>query len=148
MKTTQRVFLNSATRWFAIAVQGALGLFLVRFLLSELGQDGYGLVSLMGGVIAFSSIAEFGLSGALSRYLAAQVVSKNNNKFNELASTAMLFYIIIGTTLAISCSLLAKKSLRFLMCPRRFCHKQVSLSDGTQAQLFAFPSLPPYIQLS
>jgi O-antigen/teichoic acid export membrane protein len=117
MKTTQRVFLNSATRWFAIAVQGALGLFLVRFLLSELGQDGYGLVSLMGGVIAFSSIAEFGLSGALSRYLAAQVASKNNNKFNELASTAMLFYIIIGTALAISCSLLAEKIAQVLNVP-------------------------------
>lgn len=117
MNTSRRVFLNTLTRWMAILVQGALGVFVVRFLLAKLGQDGYGLTALMGAVVAMGTVAELGLGGALARHLAAQLALKDEVKFNQLASTALSFYLIVGTFLGIACEAFAPQIVRFINTP-------------------------------
>lgn len=107
MSTFRRVFLNVITRWIATFVQGAIGVFLVKFLLGQLGQDGYGLTALMSAVVSMAMVADLGFGGALARHLAAQLALKDPFKFNQLASTAFLFYLLMGVALGITCSVFA-----------------------------------------
>lgn len=107
MRTTKRVMINVATRWLATLTQGVLGLFVVRFLLEQLGQEGYGLTALMGVLVSFAALADLGLGGALSRHLAAQLATGNQERYNELASTAFTFYLAVGSALAVACGVFA-----------------------------------------
>ncbi len=117
MRTTRRVMINVATRWLATLVQGGLGLFVVRFLLGELGQEGYGLTALMGVVVSFAAVADLGLGGALSRHLAAQLATGDQDRFNELASTAFTFYLAVGSALAVACGVFAPSIAAALNVP-------------------------------
>lgn len=89
-----------------------IGLVLVPFLLGELGREGYGLVALVATIVAFAEIADLGLRGALGRHLAEQVATKDVRRFNELASSAMAFYLTAGIVLAVACMLLAPLLVR------------------------------------
>ena len=94
-----------------------IGLILVPFLLGELGKGGYGLVALVGTIVAFAEIADLGLRGALGRHLAEQAAIKDTRRFNELASSAMVFYLFAGTVLAAACMLLAPLLVRAFNVP-------------------------------
>lgn len=107
MGTSRRILLNVTTRWIATLVQGALGIFLVRFLLFQLGQDGYGLAALMSAVVSMAMVADLGLGGALARHLAAQMALKDQLRFNQLASSAFLFYLVVGVTMGTACGVFA-----------------------------------------
>lgn len=74
-------------------------MFLLPFLVGELGKDGYGIVALVGVLIGFSELVDLGLRAALSRTLAVHVAVKNYRRYNEVASTAMLIYLSLGVFL-------------------------------------------------
>ena len=112
MQVSQRIAWNAVTNWAAMLVSAAVGLVLVPFLLGCLGKEGYGLAAIAGVVVSFTAAADLGLRGALSRHLAEQVALKNTRRFNELASTALVLYLTIGTALATACVLAAEPLAR------------------------------------
>jgi len=101
----------------ATLTQGVLGVFLVRFLLSQLGQEGYGVTALMATVVSFAMVADLGLGGALARHLAAQLATGDQARFDELASTALAFYLTVGSALALLCAMFAHPIARALNVP-------------------------------
>jgi O-antigen/teichoic acid export membrane protein len=107
MKISSRVLLNASTQWLATAVHAVVGLFLVPFLLVQLGREGYGLIGLMGVIASFNMVADLGFGGALSRQLAEQLAKQDKQRFNELVSTAMAYYILVGLFVAALCFTLA-----------------------------------------
>lgn len=100
MRISNRIFINAASSWLAQSCRGILGLVLVPFLLGHLGREGYGLIGLMGAIVAFSGLADFGLRDAMSRELAEQIARKNQRRFDELVSTGAAAYLVIGLLLA------------------------------------------------
>lgn len=146
MQTTRRVLVNAVTRWLATLIQGALGVFLVRFLLAQLGQEGYGLTALMAAVVSFAMIADLGLGGALARHLAAQLATGDQARFDELASTALAFYLAVGSTLALLCAMFAHPITRALNVPPALMSAGVFLVRwyAAPAILLAFVS-PVYL---
>jgi len=99
-RVIQQILRNLLTGWLAIAIRLAIALALVPFLLSHLGQEGYGLVGLLGVIVSMAGVADLGLRAALSRELCEQVARKDQQAFNELASTALLLYFLISVFLA------------------------------------------------
>lgn len=99
MRTSTRILLNAATQWITTGINIILGLVLVPFLITQLGQEGYGLIALLGSLASVGMFANLGLSGALSRHLAEQIAVKNDRRFNELASTALVYFLIAGSVL-------------------------------------------------
>lgn len=95
------------TRWLARGVHAALGLVLVPFLLSHLGKEGYGLLGVVGAVVGFSMLTDMGLRSALARHLTEQVAAKNTQRFNQLASTGLLVFMLLGVLLASGCLVFA-----------------------------------------
>ncbi len=106
-KTLRQIVINVGTGWLAMIFRAVIAFIMVPFLLLHLGKEGYGLVGLLGVIVSLTTVADLGLRGALGRELTEQVVRKDKQAFNELASTALLLYLGIATVLAIVCWLLA-----------------------------------------
>lgn len=118
VQTSTRVFLNAVTNWAASSVNVAIGVVLVPFLLWRLGTDAYGLTVILGvALLSFLEVADFGLRNALGRQLAEQVAKNDMRRFNELASSATLFYIVLGTLMALVCVLAAPWLVSFVSVP-------------------------------
>ena len=96
MRISSRIALNALSSWALSGVQVLIGLILVPFLLGQLGKAGYGLIALVGAVVGFTALADLGLRAGLGRHLAEQVAKKDAKRLNELVSTAMSAYIVIG----------------------------------------------------
>lgn len=117
MSLTSGVAFNVLTRWGAITTRAAIGIVLVPFLLGLLGKETYGLVGLVGSIVTLAMLADLGLSSALSRHLAVEVASENNDVFNRLVSTAIVFYVIVGALLAVGIAFLAPYLVRLFTIP-------------------------------
>jgi O-antigen/teichoic acid export membrane protein len=101
MRESTRVFINTITSWAATLANGLIGFFLVPFLILKLGKEGYGLTALVGTIIGLTGILDMGLRTALSRQLTEQIARKDKQRFNELASSALILYLVIGSVCAI-----------------------------------------------
>ena len=107
MRTSKRVAWNAVTSWAAKAVQVVIGFILVPFLLGKYGREAYGLMALLGVIVGLTMVLDLGIKGALGRHLAEQVARKDTRRFNELASTALVLYLVIGSVCAAVCFALA-----------------------------------------
>ena len=107
MSTSIRILRNASAEWFATAASMIVGILLVPFLITQLGKDAYGLLGLIGSLAFLTTIAGFGLSGALSRHLAEQIARNDSQTYNELSSTAFYYYIGSGLLVAATLAILA-----------------------------------------
>ena len=105
--------LNAVTSWALAVVKALIGLILVPFLLTRLGKTGYGVISLVGTIVGFTTLADLGLRAGLGRHLTEQLARKDTRRFNELASTGMLAYLIVGGICAAICVVFAPLLVRF-----------------------------------
>jgi len=106
MQTSSRILLNTATNWAARLTTAVVSLLLVPFLLQILGKQAYGLIALVGVIVSMTAIADLGLRGAMSRQLAEQVARKDTQRFNELFSSGVLYFAMVGTIGAAACFML------------------------------------------
>ncbi|MBC8207540.1 MAG: polysaccharide biosynthesis C-terminal domain-containing protein [Kiritimatiellaeota bacterium] len=95
-KTVIQILKNMLTGWGAVGLQAAIGLFMVPFLLGQLGRDGYGVIGILMSVIGFAEIADLGLRSALNRELSEMVALQDKAGFQRLSSSALVLYIGIA----------------------------------------------------
>lgn len=103
MESSQRK-IGVILSYIAIAVNTLVGFFYVPILLKFLGQNEYGLYQLMGSLIAYFSIMDFGLSSTVIRYYSMyQATSDKKSAENVLGISRRIYYalsllvLIIGT---------------------------------------------------
>jgi O-antigen/teichoic acid export membrane protein len=99
-RTISQIIINTLTGWGALFVQAAIGLFMVPFLLGQMGKDGYGLIGLLGVVVSLSLVADLGLRNALGRELTEHVSLKDSKASSELLSSALMLYLLMGLLFA------------------------------------------------
>ena len=63
--TFKQIIKNIFSSWLAVLAQSGIAFFLIPFLITHLGKEGYGLVGLLGVLLGFSQIVDLGLRGAL-----------------------------------------------------------------------------------
>jgi len=102
-----RILLNTITTWAALSVNVIVSFILVPFLLYHIGIEAYGLIALTWALISFSIFADFGISTSLRRNLSEQIARKNMLRFNELLSSGLIIFLVIGLTLAFTAILFA-----------------------------------------
>jgi O-antigen/teichoic acid export membrane protein len=91
--TLSQILINMGSGWLASAIQMAISLALVPFLLLHLGKDGYGLIGLLAVITSLTAVADMGLRTALGRELAEHVANYDKQAFSEIASTAFATYL-------------------------------------------------------
>ena len=118
MKSTVRqIAVNTVTGWGSVLARSVLAFVLVPFLLQQLGRSSYGIVGLLGVLLSFAEVADLGLRQALGRELAEQAARGDRQRFNELASTGLLLYMVIGILLATACILFTPPLIAFFNVP-------------------------------
>lgn len=80
LRTLHAVIRNLLSGWAAIAVSGAVAIVMVPFLLRHIGTEGHGLACLLMVIVGLSSIADYGLRGALGRELPERVAQNDNSR--------------------------------------------------------------------
>ena len=90
--------------YFNIFLQVVIGFIYVPILLKYMGQSEYGLYQLMGSLIAYFSVMDFGLTSATIR---GYIEYKTNKEFkrieNFLAMTQRIYIVICVIALLIGC---------------------------------------------
>jgi O-antigen/teichoic acid export membrane protein len=103
MKVSQTIIQiakNTFSSWGMVAVQAAVGLVMVPFMLGHLGKEGYGVLGIIGAIIGFSAIADLGLRAALERELAEKVAAQDADGFRSLSSTSLFLYVALALLIA------------------------------------------------
>lgn len=94
MENNQRkagIVLSYISMFFSIAI----GLIYVPMLLHFLGKEQYGLYQLMGSLIAYMAVMDFGLANTITRYYSRYLALKDEeNQSNVLAISSIIYGFI------------------------------------------------------
>lgn len=85
---------NLSTRYLAIAIEMVLGVLILPFNVSHLGQAAYGLWILTTSITAYFSVLDLGYGGALVKFVAQYRAKRDWRGLNEILSTT--FYLFAG----------------------------------------------------
>src|SRR5215469_1063889 len=72
------------------------GFFLTPFILHRLGVTQFGLWALVGSVVAYGSLLDFGIGGAIIKYIAELSVHRYWDDVRALLGTALLLYSLMA----------------------------------------------------
>lgn len=74
----------------------AAGLLIMPFLIRQLGNEGYGLWTLIGALVGYYGLMDFGVSAAVARLVAGHGARSEFDSVNTLVSTAAVLLGIVG----------------------------------------------------
>jgi O-antigen/teichoic acid export membrane protein len=95
------LFRASMLRTLQTTVNIIVGLFMLPFMISILGEDLYGIWILIGGFTASLHLMDFGFASAVTRFVVRYLTEKEYDEANEVISSALVVYIILGLLVAI-----------------------------------------------
>lgn len=96
-KFTQRFSLNLITNLLSILLSLTIGIFLIPYFLSTLGEIAYGLVPLATSITSYITLLTNSLNTSVSRYLMMDLRSGKITEANQIYNTT--FITIIGSVL-------------------------------------------------
>ncbi len=73
----------------------------VPILLSFIGVAEFGLYRLLGSVIAYFNVLDFGLSATITRFLVKYKTLQDQEKIDKLLSMSLILYVGIGALLSL-----------------------------------------------
>jgi O-antigen/teichoic acid export membrane protein len=97
----RRVFRNAASNYADISVTLAARFFLTPFLLIHLGATIFGLWVLVTSLTNYGRLFDFGISGAVTKYVAEDHVTGNADRSRRLISASLFLYTILGLCLIV-----------------------------------------------
>ena len=100
--------LNSASNYFLLAVNSVIGFLLTPFLISQLGDAGYGIWVLVVSIVGYYGILDIGIRDATIRYVARSLGKEDYASLNQTVNTSLVLFTIIGLFVACLSFLLAR----------------------------------------
>jgi O-antigen/teichoic acid export membrane protein len=91
-----RLVRGSALRTVQQFALAGVSFAMMPFIVHTLGDRHYGIWALVGTFIGFTNFLDFGLSSAVTRFLAAGLGSGDEEQCNRFFNTALALYIVIG----------------------------------------------------
>jgi O-antigen/teichoic acid export membrane protein len=92
----RHVFLNSLSNYVGKFINMGAWLILTPFILSQLGDTMYGLWVLVGSVVAYGFLLDFGIAGAITKYTAEFRAKEAGDEARSLIATALWLYTGLG----------------------------------------------------
>ena len=88
--------------YVTIILTNGIGLVLTPFMIQKLGDSEYGLYTLIGSLIGYISILDFGLNNAIVRFVARyRALEDRKGEENFLATTMLIYTVIASLILAV-----------------------------------------------
>lgn len=94
--------------YVSMSVSILLGLAVTPYILKMLGQNEYGLYSLIGSLVGYISLFDLGVGTTTLRYVSRYRVEGNKQKLESFVATCFVIYIVIGVIVLIIGAILYK----------------------------------------
>lgn len=102
----KRVAIGTISNYIGQAATFAAWFILTPLILRNVGVVAYGLWALIGSVVAYGSLLDFGIWGAIIKYVAEFRAQGKTENTNALISTALTLYIALAAiVILVSCGL-------------------------------------------
>lgn len=105
--------INAISNLVSLLVQVTIGFLLTPFIISHLGQSGYGVWVLVGSFIGYYGLMNLGVGSAISRYIARFSAQNDTKSLNEIANTAFAMFCVTGATAIVISFLIAEPLAHF-----------------------------------
>ena len=83
----RRVVYSTASNYGAKIITLSIWFFLTPFILRQLGPSGYGLWIVVGSAVAYGTLLNIGISGAVIKYIAEHRARGENDQVQSLVAT-------------------------------------------------------------
>ena len=84
---------NTATNYIYLGTYLVSAIFIARFLLLGLGENGYGFWTLLWAVFGYSLLLDFGFGKTVVKYAAEYQADHNIKRFNQIISSGFVHSI-------------------------------------------------------
>jgi O-antigen/teichoic acid export membrane protein len=91
-----RVSRSTASNFIGKLITLGAGFVLTPFILHQLGATHYGLWALVGSVVAYGSLLDLGIAGAVIKYVAEYRATGEHDQAHSLVATALRLYALLG----------------------------------------------------
>ncbi len=101
--------------WTDFAVGAAVAFFLSPFVVHHLGNVYYGIWVLINSLVSYMALVDFGMRGAVVRFLSAERTQGHHDEANRVVSGALWFRLLI-------CTVVLTGTGAACLCATRFFH--------------------------
>ena len=119
----QRLITNVLWSWTGVAASLFQGLVIARFLLNSLGEEHYGMWALIFSILDYFWFFDLGLNSAVSNFCARFQASGEPDKINQVISTSMFYFTMIGVCVWCLSPVLAWNAHRFFKISPQYQHE-------------------------
>lgn len=103
MGTARQIIRGTVWNWIAMAITAIISFFVSPFLVHHLGNAAYGTWLLVNSMVAYLTLLDFGMRGAVVKFVSAHHARDEHDQANRAVSAALTFRIALGAAmLAIS----------------------------------------------
>jgi O-antigen/teichoic acid export membrane protein len=113
---------NAAANWAAFIYVAAISFFLSPFIVHKLGNEAYGVWSLLVSVVGYLGLLDFGVRGAVTRYVAKNHAKRDADQNTSIVSAAMLLYSVLGAIAIIISGIVAVALPKVFNIPEHLLH--------------------------
>ena len=99
---------NAAASWTAFAFSAAVGFFLSPYIVEHLGATRYGVWALIGGLVGYLSLLDFGIRQAVNRYTAGYHAAGAHAENSLMVSAALKLFGLLAILAIALATLLAQ----------------------------------------
>ncbi len=147
MSLKRTLVRNIVSNWTGFAVQAVVAFLLTPYVLGQLGQEAYGIWTLVIGLTGYYGLLDVGFRAGLTQYLARYLARRDFEQMNGTASTGMAALALASGLLITVSGLLALLAPRlFQISPRlvsdvRACILIIGLATALQFLFFVFSAV-------
>ncbi len=97
MSTTSKLFVSGGLlRVLQLAITVLVAFFLMPFVVHHLGDRWYGVWVIVGGLMGYYGLLDFGISSATNRYISIHLGNNDYEEVNTVLTNAIFIYLIVG----------------------------------------------------
>jgi len=115
-------FKNVLTSWMGMVIGIVITFFFTPYLISMLGKDQYGIWTLAFSIIAYMGLADLGMKQAIVRYISKYYAVKDWQQLNQVFSSAVRIYAIIGLAIAAATVVIVFVFLEYFKIPPAYLY--------------------------
>lgn len=113
----RRLLVNATANWLGFAAQVVAALAIAPLLLRGLGEDRYGIWSLVESILAYLMLFDLGVAASVVRYVARFQATLDHDRLNRVFNTSLAIFAVAGLAALLVTLSLALVGLRWLNVP-------------------------------
>src|ERR1700686_3227509 len=109
----ERFVVNVLWSWTGVAANLFVGFIITPFIIRRLGVEQYGIWGLIFSVLDYFWFFDLGLNTAVCNFCARFIAVKDNEKINQVISTALFYFSMIALTVWAIAPFAARNAYRY-----------------------------------